>query len=121
VSRLEPDERFAHARPRSAASKVSQLDLPEDPVPFQWSIPDCRTAYIEMVHVDNRFRGKGIATTLLRTVVDAMRRDGVSRAEAHIDATNYASMRAFLNADWKVVRTSTRDFKALWTAETDAQ
>jgi GNAT superfamily N-acetyltransferase len=101
-----------HALPQSDSDRVRQLDLPRVPYPFAWTPPDFITGYIEMLYVAHAFRGRGIASLLLRGVVDEMQLFGVRRAEAHIDLSNYASVHAFLNAGWTAVITSTDEIYA---------
>lgn len=101
---------LSHAAPQSDPARVSGLEVPGTDAPFEWSEPDSRTGYIELLYVSRMFRGHNIAPLMLRAMVREMSGHGVRRVEAHIDATNYASVRAFGKAGWTVVRTSGRDF-----------
>lgn len=105
-----PHDRFAHARPRSEMEKVATLDLPQTDAPFRWSDADSHTGYVELLSVSSAFRGRQVASLMLRVLVEQMRSREVSRIEAHIDPGNYASARAFLNAGWAVEKTATDDY-----------
>lgn len=111
--------KYTHASPQCDPDRVSQLDLPSENIPFRWSPPDSRVAYIEMLYVSTRHRGQGIAASLLAVAASHMRCDGIRRLEAHIDGTNYSSLRAFLTAKWHIVRTTTMDFKASYDLTTE--
>ena len=80
--------------------------------PFAWTPPDNATAYVEMLYVRPDFRGQHVAKQLLRSAVGQMRGANVCRAEAHIDANNYASLKAFIGAGWQVQRTCDGDYFA---------
>jgi RimJ/RimL family protein N-acetyltransferase len=106
----DPQARFDHARPQGQPQKIAELDLPQLDFPFRWSEPDSRTGYVELLYVSSAFRGRHVAPLMLRALADEMRPLGVRRIEAHIDPDNYASVRAFLKADWTVARTLQNDF-----------
>jgi GNAT superfamily N-acetyltransferase len=115
-----PSSRLGHARSHPDPENLAELALPSVDTLFAWSVPDSRTGYIALLYVAESFRGQGIASLLLEATLHQMRQDGVRKVEARIDSTNYASARAFVRADWKVVRRSTNDFHAS-TASKDEQ
>lgn len=103
---------FVHTRPHAAEDKVLELQLPETSQPFDWSRPDSRTMYVDLLSVGEEFRGRNLACMMLQYLIQEGRTQDQRRAEAHIDNSNYASIRAFLKAGWNVVKTSTNDFQA---------
>lgn len=118
-SRKVAADRLAHATPSSSPEGIESLRVPVSEAPFRWSEPDSKTAYIEMVYVAQEQRGRGIASAMIRHATQLLSNLGIAQLEAHIDATNYSSVRAFLKADWAVVETSTKDFKAEFTNSAD--
>lgn len=80
--------------------------------PFAWSPPGAHTGYVELIHVNHKFRGRGLASKLLRAVANEMCSSGIRRIEAHIDSENYSSVAAFQKSGWQVLRTGTGDYLA---------
>ena len=78
--------------------------------PFAWSAARSDIGQLDQFFVAPEFRGKRLAEPLLRQVTDVMRNGKITMVEAHVDADNTASLRAFLRAGWRVFRTTGRDF-----------
>jgi len=114
VSRLlrYPGLRLASAGPRFDPEKAAGLALPVVDAPFAWGARDVGAGYAHVLYVAETLRGQGIGPLLLASAWDEMRGDGVRRVEARIDPGNSASVRAFLKAGWRVVRTSSGYFHA---------
>jgi len=109
--------KFSQVIPISAADKVASLELLKQDQPFAWSPPNSHTLYVDLLSVAQPFRGRNLATSILDVMLDEVSRCGVRRAEAHISHSNYASVRAFQKAEWKVVETSTEDLLASYNLE----
>jgi GNAT superfamily N-acetyltransferase len=78
---------------------------------FSWST-ELPLGVIEFVYVAPPYRGRGIAPKLLRGAEEWLRSSGARRIEAHIDAHNAPSVRAFLAAGWVLTRMASHDFRA---------
>lgn len=115
----KPRNPASDIHPTAAPGQVSQIKLERVDQSFEWSPADSKTAFVDMIHVSKQFRGQGIAAKLLREVLELVTADGVSHLEAHVDATNHASIRTFQKAGWNVVQTSTGDCKAEFFVELD--
>jgi ribosomal protein S18 acetylase RimI-like enzyme len=57
--------------------------------------PGPRAAYIQTVEVAPEFRGRGIATELLRRIEDSARAAGAGSIWLHVDAENSAAIRLY--------------------------
>ena len=79
--------------------------------PFAWS-DGHGVAAVEFVYVRPECRGAGVARALLAEAERAMRVAGARLFEAHIDADNYSSVKAFLGSGWEVSQMSGGDFRA---------
>jgi RimJ/RimL family protein N-acetyltransferase len=101
-----------HALPQADYNKIATLDIPNSNAPFEWSRPDTSIGYVELLYVPGSFRGRDVAPRLLLSLLEHLKEQGVRRVEAHIDAGNYASVRAFVKAQWTVVKSSGGDFMA---------
>lgn len=69
-----------------------------------WPLKEDEAKLVQIV-VDPEFRGKGIATALIRHSCADMAQRGVRRCFARIWHSNEPSIRAFEKADWKHVAT----------------
>ena len=69
-----------------------------------WPLKEDEAKLVQIV-VDPEFRGKGIATALIRNSCADMAQRGVRRCFARIWHSNKPSIRAFEKADWKHVAT----------------
>jgi RimJ/RimL family protein N-acetyltransferase len=78
--------------------------------PFAWSAPGPDIGQLDQFFVCQEFRGMGLAAKLLRRVTSDMAENNVAMVEAHVDADNEASLRAFLRAGWEGFRASGGDF-----------
>jgi predicted GNAT family acetyltransferase len=99
-------------------AQVAALSIPALERPFSWSAAnDYRTGIIPLVFVHPDYRGHGLAQSLLKELVNRMFADGAESVEAHIDAQNLSSVRAFLKSGWEVYRMSSKDFWARKSAQ----
>jgi GNAT superfamily N-acetyltransferase len=90
----------------SPAAQVRALNLPQLDHPFRWSPHRPGLGWTELVFVRERFRGHGVAPLLYRFLADEMRCRGIRVIEGHIDAHNYASVRANLKCGWEIFQTT---------------
>ena len=95
---------------RPQVTPATALDVPRIDRPFAWSIGRPDTGQVDQLFVPAERRGHGLAQALLRRMASEMGRDGISLLEAHVDAWNEPSLRAFLNAGFQAWRTSGGDF-----------
>jgi GNAT superfamily N-acetyltransferase len=108
--------RFARQTRRSDQDRTFErtqgapIAVPRSDTAFAWSRGNVRVGQVDMLFVRGDFRGLGVAPEMLRCVVRAMADRGVTRAEAHVDPGNYASLRAFLKAGWTGMEMSGGDF-----------
>jgi GNAT superfamily N-acetyltransferase len=105
-------QRFA--RRRAAAGRGgAAADGPAVPRldhPFRWSPERPDVGHVDMVFVPDRSRGLGVAPRLLAFTTREMADRGVTLVEAHVDADNRASLRAFLKAGWEAFQTTGGDY-----------
>jgi GNAT superfamily N-acetyltransferase len=78
--------------------------------PFGWSDPRPDIGQLDQFFVVPDYRGRGVAAGLLRTTTAEMERSQVSMVEAHVDADNVPSLRAFIRAGWTAYRMAGGDF-----------
>jgi GNAT superfamily N-acetyltransferase len=86
------------------------LTFPKLNHPFRWSAERPDIGHIDMVFVRDKFRGLRLASQLIGYTTTEMARQGVTLVEAHVDADNSASRRAFLKAGWEVFQTAGGDY-----------
>jgi len=102
-------------RTRSLAADVSPnltgiLTVPKIDRPFAWSAERPDIGQVDQLFVRSRFRGLGLAPQLLRHLTAEMARQKVTLIEAHVDADNYSSLRAFLKAGYEAFQATGGDF-----------
>jgi GNAT superfamily N-acetyltransferase len=102
--RLRP--RCASPLAHGPAAQVRALDLPQLDHPFRWSPHRPDLGCTELIFVREEFRGHGLAPRLYRFLAEEMRCRGVRIIEGHIDAYNYASVRANLKSGWEIFQTT---------------
>jgi GNAT superfamily N-acetyltransferase len=72
--------------------------------------------FLNYLHTRERYRGRGLARTLIRHACADLAAVGSRRCFAHIRATNHPSLTAFRNAGWKlagrIVTTTSKRFIA---------
>jgi ribosomal protein S18 acetylase RimI-like enzyme len=82
--------------------------------PFAWS-KEPGLAQVDQLFVKREFRGLRLGAIMLRTANVHMAEAGAVLAEAHVDAGNDASVKAFAGAGWDVFRADAGDYYARWT------
>jgi ribosomal protein S18 acetylase RimI-like enzyme len=106
----EPEPRSERGSSEAALGKLSRAEgFSELGRPFAWSNA-LDTGYISSLYVSEHKRGRGIAPALLDFVCAEMCRDGARAIEAHADAGNISSARAFQKSDFSVFRAAGGDF-----------
>lgn len=68
----------------------------------RWSDNDASIAKALQIYIDPRFRGHGAALKLNVALVEVLRRAGIGRLDAHIEAGNTASVRLAQGTGWTV-------------------
>jgi len=107
------------ARARKPAAQPPR-DVPSPPSvrrvdrPFAWSAPSPDIGQLDQIFVRADFRGRDIAPGLLEQLKLEMAERPFTLVEAHVDATNRASLRAFLKAGWEAYETSGGDYYVCW-------
>jgi hypothetical protein len=66
-------------------------------------------------------RGRGIGPKLLEGIAQEMRKNRVRLIEAHVDAINAPSLRAFLKAGWQATQREAGDYYVCRSLCTDAE
>lgn len=107
------------ARPRGSSAATrrqtnSVSSVPKIDRPFAWSSARPDIGQLDQIFVRNAFRGQDIAPRLLEQLKFEMAGRHVTLVEAHIDAGNHASLRAFLKAGWEACETSGGDYYVSW-------
>jgi GNAT superfamily N-acetyltransferase len=82
--------------------------------PFAWTYDHSNRGQVDQLFVREAYRGKGIASEILKHLVGEMAPGGVRLIEAHVDSTNLASLHAFQRAGWDAFRASEGDFLVRW-------
>lgn len=122
--RMRVQSRLARRHSRAAARRDEQtplLPLVETGSAFRWTPATGQVGYVDLVFVSPQARGHDCARQLLTAATTGMTQDGVKLVEAHIDAMNYASMRAFSKSGWELFRTRDGDVYARFMAEPSGQ
>src|SRR5262249_46023271 len=88
------------------AAQVRALNLRQLNHPFRWSPHRPGLGCTELIFVRKDFRGQGVAPRLYQFLAEEMRYRGVRIIEGHIDAYNYASVRANLKCGWEIFQTT---------------
>lgn len=91
--------------------KLTKLDYP-----FPWESTWGNGGIIEYMMVNPEFRGRGIASRLIKLFSLEMTTMGVPYVEAHIAQHNTPSTRAFIKAGWSTYKTSSGD---IWACNPD--
>lgn len=95
--------------PADLAASLRQWGVMRTDKPFAWSATP-GAGRVDLLFVGESFRGRGLAPLLVKAVTDEMIARGCGLVEAHADAANLASVRAFLKAGWQAVQTASDDF-----------
>lgn len=98
------------SKPADLESRITALEIPT--LPQAWAPAGIGNGFIPLLFVNPDHRGYGVAPRLLDQLSEDMFRDGVKCVEAHVDLTNFSSVRAFQKAGFEVYRMATNDF---WT------
>ncbi len=92
-----------------SAPSVRKVDRP-----FAWSAAGPDIGQLDQIFVRTAFRGRDIAPRMLEQLKLEMADRPVTLVEAHVDATNRASLRSFLKAGWEAYQTSGGDYYVCW-------
>ncbi|MFP5407378.1 MAG: GNAT family N-acetyltransferase, partial [Gammaproteobacteria bacterium] len=72
----------------------------DSPTKLTLSFPD-GSAFLDFLHTRDDYRGRGLATALIRYACGDIARVGTRSCLAHVRATNHSSLRAFRRCGWE--------------------
>lgn len=104
VARIVRKRRRRGSRDRTAESMPAQGLRPSDATGPQWSDSSASIAKVLHTAVAPDWRQRGIGTALKAYYVDLLRQRGFHRVDAHIEASNVASIALNERSGWRVAR-----------------